>query len=49
MHKALARQLRKSVGIEDAGQLAAFVAAASKLATQAGVGTDLARGLTGLG
>ncbi|MBI4985362.1 MAG: hypothetical protein HZC24_08470, partial [Rhodocyclales bacterium] len=49
MHKAFARQLRRTLGIEDDAQLAAFLAAAGELAARPETAPGLARGLTGLG
>ena len=47
MHKALARQLRRTLGVDDESRLADFLAAAARLAPAAD--PAVARGLAGLG
>ena len=49
MHKTLMRQLRRSVGIEDAEHLQRFQSALAALALREDIAPDLARGLSGLG
>lgn len=48
MHKALARQLRRTLGLDDEAGVAAFLAAAERLA-QGGADAGAARALAGLG
>jgi nitrogen fixation negative regulator NifL len=48
MHKALSRQLRRALGIDDESQTAAFLAGLAELAEDGQVPPRLAKGMTGL-
>ena len=48
MHKALSRQLRRALGIDDESQATAFLAGLAELAKDGHVPPDLARGVAGL-